>query len=193
MHYPAVDNHSAEHVAIAAEPFNTPEKAAIFHINYSRYDVLPIRIIVTNNGDTPISLTEARIDFITAAGDKIPAAEPSDVERILSRPSDLKSGVKLGPLTLGKHKSQDKAIEEDFSRYEYAAIAVEPHTTRAGFLFYNLQNLHDPLVGGRLELRKLHASNGHELFAFEIPFDKYLATSAPDGGAATRPSSPAPK
>lgn len=179
MQYPAVDNHPAEHVAIAADPFNTPDKAAIFHINYSRYDVLPIRIIVTNNGDAPISLTEARIDFITAAGDKIPAAEPEDVERILSRPSDLKSGVKVGPLTFGKHKSQNKVIEEDFSRYEYAAIAVEAHTTRAGFLFYNLQNLKNPLVGGRLELRKLRAANGHELFAFEIPFDKYLSAPAP--------------
>ncbi len=185
MQYPAVDNHPAEHVAIAAEPFNTPEQAGIFHINYSRYDVLPIRIIVSNHGDTPISLNDARIDFITAAGDKIPAAEPGDVERILSRPSDLKSGYKVGPFTLGKHKSQDKLIEDDFSRYEYAAIAVEPHTTRAGFLFYNLQNLHNPLVGGRLELRKLRAANGHELFAFEIPLDKAVTTKAVSTPAAT--------
>lgn len=69
--YPAFDLHPAEQVAIAADPYNTPEKASIFRFKYLQYGFMPIRIIVTNNGDKPISLIDARINFITAAGDKI--------------------------------------------------------------------------------------------------------------------------
>ena len=36
---------------------------------------MPIRIIVTNDGDKPINLEQARIHLILANGDKIPAAE----------------------------------------------------------------------------------------------------------------------
>ena len=68
-------------MAIAADPYNTPEKASIFRFKYLQYGFMPIRIIVTNNGDKPISLIDARINFITAAGDKIPAALPEEVER----------------------------------------------------------------------------------------------------------------
>ena len=77
--YPAFDLHPAEQVAIAADPYNTQEKASIFRFKYLQYGFMPIRIIVTNNGDKPISLIDARINFITAAGDKIPAAEPEEV------------------------------------------------------------------------------------------------------------------
>jgi hypothetical protein len=52
---------------------------------------------------------------------------------------------------------------------------VEPHTTRAGFLFYDLQNLENPLADAHLEFRRIQSSDGRELFAFEIPFNKYLA------------------
>jgi hypothetical protein len=171
--YPAFDQHPNEQVAIAADPYNTKEKASIFRFKYLEYGFMPIRIIVTNNGDKPISLIDARINFITAAGDKIPAAEPEDVER---RPD---GGYKLpGPLPRigNKSSTKNKDVDEDFHTFEYSAVAVEAHTTRAGFLFYDVQGLANPLVGAKLNLRMLRNSEGKELFYFEIPFDKYLAT-----------------
>src|ERR1700761_2469210 len=67
--YPAVDIHQEEHVAIAAEPWNTEEKVKIFRVNYLEHQFLPIRIIVTNSGERPISLNDVRINFISAHGD----------------------------------------------------------------------------------------------------------------------------
>jgi hypothetical protein len=175
--YPAFDMHPAEQVAIAADPYNTPDKASIFRVKYLQYGFMPIRIIVTNNGDKPISLIDARINFITAAGDKIPAAEPQEVERRIGSVKRPDSGYKLpGPLPRIGNKSNDKNkdVDEDFHSFEYSAIAVEPHTTRAGFLFYDVEGLANPLVGAKLNLRMLRAADGKELFYFEIPFDKYL-------------------
>jgi hypothetical protein len=176
--YPAVDIHQAEHVAIAAEPYNTEEKVKIFRVNYLEHQFLPIRIIVTNSGDRPISLNDARIDFISAHGDKIPAAEPDDVERRISLKDKEGSHIPIGPIKLHtKPKTPNGKVDEDFSEFEYAAIVVEPHTTRAGFLFYDIQGLGSaPLHGAKLVFRQLKDADGKELFYFEIPFDKYLQT-----------------
>src|SRR5271170_6762077 len=175
--YPAFDEHPAEQVAIAADPYNTQEKASIFRIKYLQYGFMPIRIIVTNNGDKPISLIDARINFITAFGDKIPAAEPEDVERRLGGVKRPDGGYKLpGPLPRigNKSSTKNKDVDEDFKTFEYSAVAVEAHTTRAGFLFYDVDGLTDPLAGAKLNLRMLRNAEGKELFYFEIPFDKYL-------------------
>ena len=175
--YPAFDQHPAEQVAIAADPYNTPDKASIFRVKYLKYGFMPIRIIVTNNGDKPISLIDARINFITATGDKIPAALPEEVNRRVGKVKRPDSGYKLpGPLPRIGNKSDkvDKTVDDDFKNFEYSAIAVEPHTTRAGFLFYDVEGLANPLVGAKLNLRMLRGADGKELFYFEIPFDKYL-------------------
>ena len=177
--YPSFDQHADEQVVIAAEPYNTPEKESVFRFKYLQYGFMPIRIIVTNNGDKPISLIDARINFITAAGDKIPAAEPQDVERRIGvkRPD---SGYKLpGPLPRIGNKSgtKNKDVDEDFHTFEYSAVAVEAHTTRAGFLFYDVDGLANPLVGAKLNLRMLRNAAGKELFYFEIPLDKSQKTT----------------
>ena len=68
-----------------------------------------------------------------------------------------------------------KYTMQDFSQFEYAAIAVEPHTTHGGFLFYDVQGLgSNPLHGALLELRTVRNADGKELRYFDIPFDKYL-------------------
>jgi hypothetical protein len=69
-------------------------------------------------------------------------------------------------------------VEEDFKSLEYAAVAVEAHTTRAGFLFYDVEGIANPLAGGKLNLRMLRNADGKDLFYFEIPFDKYLGKAA---------------
>lgn len=174
--YPAFDQHANEQVAIAAEPYNTQDKASVFRFKFLQYGFLPVRIIVTNNGDKPISLSDARINLITANGDKIPAATPEEVERRIGvkRPD---SGYKLpGPLPRigNKNGGKNKEVEEDFHSFEYSAATVEAHTTQAGFLFYDVDGIANPLAGGKLNLRLLRNAEGKELFYFEIPLDKYL-------------------
>jgi hypothetical protein len=176
-----VEVHDQEKVAIAAEPYDTREKESIFRVDYLAHGVMPIRLIVTNLGDRPISLRDARILFLTAAGDKIQAAEPEDVERLMTRKE--REGKKIpmpGPLPSIKlkPKAANKDIEQDFDTFEYGALVVEPHTTRAGFLFYDVSELDHPLVGAKLHLHKLRDADGNELFYFEIPFDKYLRSKS---------------
>jgi hypothetical protein len=175
--YPDVDLHGKEHVAIAAEPYDTKQKCKVFRVDYLKYNFLPIRIIVTNLGDEPISLRDARIEFISAAGDKIPAAEPEDVDRRAGAQYNRAASIPIGPIRIHpKGKNADSKVEADFDEFEYASIVVDPHSTRAGFLFYDMQGLGStPLRQARLIFREVEDSSGHQLFYFEIPFDKYLA------------------
>jgi hypothetical protein len=179
--FAAVEVHEDEKVAIAAEPYDTREKAAIFRVDYLSHGVMPIRLIVTNNGNKPISLKEARILFLTAGGDKIQVAEPEDVERLMTRrereggtiplPTPL-PGIKLKPV------ASNREIEADYDKFEYRALVVAPHSTGAGFLFYDVSGIDHPLVGAKLHLRLLRDASGNELFYFEIPFDKYLKSKS---------------
>ena len=178
--FPAVEVHDKEKVAIAIEPYDTREKGSIFRIDYLKYGIMPVRLIVTNNGDRPISLRDARILFETAAGDRIQAAEPDDVGRMMNPRESPKTIPLPGPLPSIRLKPKDhyKDIEADFDAFEYQALAVEPKTTRAGFLFYNVQGLRNPLKGAHMYLRVLRDADGQELFSFEIPFDKYLQSKS---------------
>jgi hypothetical protein len=179
--YPAVEVHSQEQVAIAIEPYDTKEKEAIFRVDYVSHDVMPVRLIVTNLGERPISLNQARILFETADGQRIQAAEPEDVERLMTRKE--REGAKIpmpGPFPPihTKPKGSNKEIEADFDTFEYSSLVVEPHTTRAGFLFYDVSGMTNPLVGAKLYLRDLRDADGKELFSFEVPFNKYLKSKS---------------
>jgi hypothetical protein len=175
--YPAMTVHPKEQVAIAAVPYDTQEQCKIFRVDYLKYGFLPIRLIVTNLGDRPISLKDARIYFYDAAGDRILAAEPEDVDRRLPSPGAPGMGVPIGPVWIHrKPKTKDNKVKQDFDEFEYGALVVEPHATHSGFLFYDISGLGDnPLHGAKLVLNELRDADGKQLWYFEIPFDKYLA------------------
>jgi hypothetical protein len=179
--FAAVEVHDDEKVAIAAEPYDTREKESIFKVDYLGHGVMPVRLIVTNNGDRPISLRDARILFLTAEGEKIQAAEPEDVERLMIQKERQGSKIPMpGPIPSIKlkPKASNKDIEQDFDTFEYQALVVEPHSTRAGFLFYDVSQLDHPLKGAKLHLHKLRDADGKELFYFEIPFDNYIKSKS---------------
>jgi hypothetical protein len=175
--FSAVVVHDDEKVAIAAEPYDSQEKEAIFRGDYLSHGVMPIRVIITNYGDRPIRLLDARITFLTAAGDAIRAADPADVDRLMALKEREAGGTaphKIKPMP----KLSKREIDADFDTFELQALVVEPHSTRAGFVFYNISALDHPLEGAKLLLRTLRDADGIALFDFEIPFDKYLKSQS---------------
>ena len=179
--FAAVEVHADEKLAIAAEPYDTKDKMSLFRVDYIAHQVMPVRLIVTNNGSRPISLRDARIIFVTSQGDRIQAADPEDVERLMTRKE--REGAKIpmpGPIPAIKlkPKASNKEIEQDFDTFEFQALVIEPHTTRAGFLFYDVSGIDHPLQGALLNLHEIKDADGKELFYFEIPFDKYLKTKS---------------
>ena len=174
--YACHDAHASEHVTIAAEPYDTPEEGKLFRVDFLENGFLPIYLVVTNDSDQTISLDQARIDFLSAHDDRIPAAVPRDVERRMAHIHGAGARIPLPaplPPIRKKPKSPDKKIEQDFNDLEYSDATVPPHSTRAGFFFYDVQGLGEhPLKGAHLTLRDLRDSNGKELVDFDISLDK---------------------
>jgi hypothetical protein len=172
--YPNSTVHPGEQVAIGAVPYVTAEQQKGFAIPYRKFGFVPIRLIITNMGDKPVSLEHTRVFFISANKDQMEAATPEDVERNI--PLSYKEGRKIpvGPLHVPTHrKDADWKVQQDFDQYEYNAVSVAPHSTKAGFLWYDMNGLgSDPLRGASLVVEQIEDADGRDLFYFRVPLDK---------------------
>ena len=167
---------SIDRVTIAAEPGDVKEARPNTRLDYYSHGLLPIRVIVTNDSDAAISLDDARIHFISAANDNIPAATQDEIDRrMFTIKSATGSKVPLPlpipvPITTGR-KNVDKNITLDDNDFGFQTTTLQPHTTAAGYLYYDINGLDPPaLAHATLELRKVRFANGGKyLDSFEIP------------------------
>jgi len=175
--YPARDEHTQEKVTIAADPYDTEDKQQIFTVDFREHDLLPVLLIVTNDSDNTVNLTGMKLDLITARRDKLTPLGMQDVVRRIQKAVKRPDSPRVSPIPLPRRKpkagvSQDTMDELDAAMFH--AMAVEPHTTRAGFVFFDYEGISNPLAGATLTINGLTTSDGKELFFFEIPMEKYL-------------------
>jgi hypothetical protein len=164
------------HVTIAAEPGDTKQARPNTRLDYFGYGLLPVRVIVTNDSETPLILDDARIHFISANNDSLPAATQEDLQRrmfTLKSATGNKTPLPLPipiPITTGK-KDYAKKIADDDNDFGFQTTTVQPHATVAGYLYYDTNDLDAPVLDhATLELRKVKlAGGGGYLDSFEIP------------------------
>jgi hypothetical protein len=179
--YAAFETHANEKVTVAADPCDDPKDCDFFRLPYIQHGFVAIRVIFTNDSDTPLSLADARIQFISINNDKIPAATDDDLQRRLfstkgTAGRKVPMPMPLPPITL-HDKPVDKSITKDDNDFGFNGTTVDPHSTLAGYLFYDVRQLPDqPLKGAELYVKMVHTLDGKkQLFDFNIPFDKWLA------------------
>jgi hypothetical protein len=177
--YPAHDTHEKEHVTIGIDPFDTRAKADFFRNDYPGHSLLPVRLVIANDGDAPLDLNQVRIQFIAADGTKLPAATPDEMNRRLFRFKDIKE-KRIPGVPIGYHSTPvDKKILDDDKDFGFSQTIVPPHSSASGFLFYDIKDLDDPpLKGAELYVKMIHTKadgKDNELFGFSVPFEKYLA------------------
>lgn len=173
INYPAHDFHRDEKVAIAADPYDTPEKARIFSVDFAEHGFLPIFFVVTNDGDQPVSIAHMEIELITANHSKLTPSSPEDLYRRLSNPQ---VSTRPSPLPL-PHKVKGAITKKEMDEIEasqFAARAVEPHSTQSGFLFFDVGGIASPLSGANIDITGVADAKGKELMYFEVSMDKYL-------------------
>lgn len=174
INYPAHDFHRDENVAFAADPYDTPEKAAIFSVDFAAHGFLPVFFVVTNDGDHPVSIANMEITLITANRSKLTPISPGDLYRRLSIPQDNTRPSPI-PIPLPHKKGAiSKKEMDEIESSQFAAKAIEPHTTQSGFLFFDVGDITSPLPGANIDITGVTDAKGHELMYFEISADKYL-------------------
>jgi hypothetical protein len=180
--YPAHDDHPAEKVVIAVDPYDMADKAQIFSVNYGAYGYLPVFFVVTNDGNEPVALSGMKVQLITVNRTKLLPATTDDLLRRLSHPSrNDRPGVQL-PIPLPGSKKVKGAVsrqtQDEINQAQFGARSVEPHSTASGFLFFDVSDISTPLAGANFYLTGVRDAGGNELMYFEIAMEKYL--SAPE-------------
>jgi hypothetical protein len=175
--YPAHDDHTDEKVAIAADPYDTSDKAKIFSVNFHEHGFLPVFFVVTNDGNQPISIANIDVKLITANHSKLTPASPEDIYRRITNPRTNTNAPLPFPIPQKKVKGTLSEKERnEIESSQFAAKAVEPHNTQSGFFFFDVEDITAPLAGAHIDVTGVTDAKGAELMYFELPFDKYLSS-----------------
>ncbi len=179
--YPVNDPHPNEHVTLAADPCTQDDACPFFRLPYVSHGFLAVRVIVTNDRDEALILDDCRIQFLPAEGDKEGAATDEDLNRRLFSRKSV-TGTRIPIIGITTHPEPvDKKILNDDADFGFVSTVVPPHSTRAGYVFYDTRGMDDPILKhAELYVKMIHYTDAkavkHELFAFSLPFDKWLAT-----------------
>jgi hypothetical protein len=170
--YPAHDYHSNEKVTVGVDPYDAPPKANIFVIHYRDMDLLPILVVITNDSDEPITLSDIKAELVTGEGTKLAPATDDDIYRRISHPTA--SGART-PLPFPTKRVKGGVNSKEWSEIETASFkakAVEPRSSQAGFLFFDVSDISNPLKGSHLYLTGAQDSSGNALMYFDVPLAK---------------------
>ena len=179
--YPMNETHENEKVSIAVDPCDDLDACPFFRLPYVSHGFVAVRIIVQNDRDDALSLDEVRMQFLPAEGEKEAAATDEDLNRrLFSQKQAQGTRMPIIPITI-HHEPVDKKILNDDADFGFASTIVPPHSTRAGYVFYDTRGIDDPVLkGAQLLVKEIRYSDvkgaQHELFSFTLPFDKWLDT-----------------
>lgn len=171
--YPAHETHDDEKVTIAIDPYTSPEKAAVFKVKYKDYAFLPIRLIITNNGDQPLMLDSMKIQLVTGDKEKLEPAVRDDIFRRISRPEKATSRPKVQlPIPVPHDRDPvGKTARDEVPLAMFSNVPVTPHSTNSGFLFFDVLGVRDPEDQAHLYISGIR-SGSKELFYFDIPLQQ---------------------
>ena len=175
--YPAHDTSEKEKVTVAADPYDLPGKTqGVFRIRYKEENLLPVLLIITNDAGQPVTLTSMQVELVTRKRVKIQPATEDDVYRHVARPPLKGDQPSANPLPFPRkvRQSVKKEDQQEIQDSRFAAKAVEAHATQAGFLFFDVEGINDPLSGAHLYVSGLRNAHGQELIFFDISLDTYL-------------------
>jgi hypothetical protein len=172
--YPAHDQHPSEAVAVALDPYDMADKATIFSVHYGDMGLMPMFLVITNDGDHVVSLAGMKAELVTFNQTKISAATEEDIYRRISRPAGK---ISQNPLPWPKkaNGSMSKDAMDEVQNSQFAAKAVEPHGTQAGFMFFDVSEISTPLAGAHVYLTGVRDAKGNELMFFDVALEKYLS------------------
>ena len=179
--YASKDVHPNEKIAVGIDLYNAPPKSDIFITPYSQEQILPVFLVITNDSDHPVTVSRMQAELVTSNRTKLQSLTVDDIfRRVAHINASSTAPPRVGPIPLSgnKNKKAQKQYEE-ISSAIFKAEAVEPHTTRSGFLFFDVQGVKQPINGSNLYLTQVLDGSGNELMYFEIPLTPSNAAGQP--------------
>jgi len=156
-------------LTIGARAIETDEQArpAFGKLNPYKKGILPVLLIVQNDGNQTLSLERMRVEYITAKRSRIEAT-PADEVRYTTAPRRPGPGVPY-PRIPGIGRGKNPLDTWEIEGRAFAAKMLPPGQLASGFVYFQTGHTSGSVlyVTGIRE-----AATGKELFYLEIPLEK---------------------
>jgi len=155
-------------VTIGVDAYLSGEKikVAFGKVDPYQYGVLPVLVVIQNDGDQTLRIKGMKAEYVGPRGDRIPATPASDVK--FARPPS-RPGVIPGPTGPIAMKGKKNPLDEwEIEGRALTAEMLPAGNSASGFVYFQsgLQRGATIYLSGITE-----AASGKELFYFEIPLD----------------------
>jgi len=158
---------SGEKVTVAAQPYETDEQAkqAFGKVNPWRMGVLPVLIVIQNDGPDSISLEKIRFEYELPDRTHIENTPAQDVKYI-----EGAQKPKIRPNPIGRNsvsRPKSPLAEWEIEGRAFAAKMLPPGQSASGFVYFQVPQSSaaaQVVVSGMV-----HAGTGKEFYYFEIP------------------------
>jgi hypothetical protein len=158
---------TSEKVTIAAQPFLTDEetKEPFGKVNPWRYGVLPILVVIQNDGADTLRLDRIKVSYILPDNTRVEATPPGDVKYLLGVKTPTHIPGSSLPIHVGSKKSP--LSEWEIEGRAFAAKVIPPGQSASGFFYFQTENTSDAALVDVDGLK--NAASGKDLYYFEIP------------------------
>ncbi len=153
-------------VTIGVEAFSTPDqmKAGFGKVNPYERGVLPVLLVIQNDGDKAIRLDQLKAEYVGPGGNRVEATPAKDVRYLngAKKPTVIPGPTGPVPVRLKKNPLDAWEIEGR----AFAAQMLPAGNTASGFVYFQtgLHSTATIYVSGLVE-----AGTGKEIIYFEIP------------------------
>jgi len=173
-----------DQVTIAATPYlNDDEAHRAFgkKLNPNDHGLLPVLVLMRNDGKGVVSLENARFELVTPDRKRVTATPSEDVKYIHGA---AKPQIYSGPIPCRRSSRKKSPLDVwEITGRAFAAKVLPPGESASGFVYFRAPYR----AGSSLYITGLRsAATGQDLFYFEIPLDTAGQSSSEDAKFAPR-------
>lgn len=157
---------TTDRLTIAADAYDSGAKVhqAFGKLSPGEYGILPVLVVMQNDGPRTIQLRALRVEYVGPHGDRVVATPAGDV-RYAVPPDPLAGQRRVGPVPIRKKNPLD--VWEIEGR-AFSAQMLPAGNTASGFFYFNAELQ----PGATLYLSGLaEAGSGRDLVYFEVPLN----------------------
>jgi hypothetical protein len=160
----------SENVTVGAKPFDNDELVSSAFgkkIDFARYGVLPLLIVIENKRDKPLDLREMEASLVAGDGRHAKAVAPEDLQFLSTSGKHPSTTMPRSPVPLPKKKNP--LNDPEIIVRAFSAKMLPPGDSASGFLYFEAK----AEQGDKLYVNGLRdARSGQELLYFEFPLER---------------------